>query len=251
MQMSLNDFVWFDTQGLCNPFDIKVCDARSQCSAAIPAVQAIDRIEYLLVNGMYRVVQFPVTVLLDRFEKSLCFLLYFFSSLREGVNIHKMIMFQFEKANVSIYGGKRKSIFIRLLQCCNSGCVSLCSVNILRMKLRKYYPTVVLFDIHLGSEHSKTKEVTNFLKHIDCDRLILVKLAQTKRLDGIICVHIHQAANVRYGNVHYLNSGDWVESMTALVENEQGEWNILTYNKAEYDMEEESVSKPVLYAEVI
>ncbi len=79
----------------------------------------------------------------------------------------------------------------------------------------------------------------------------LVKLAQAKRLDGIICGHIHQAANVRYGNVHYLNSGDWVESMTALVENEQGEWNILTYNKAEYDMEEESVSKPVLYAEVI
>ena len=70
--MSLNDFVWFDTQCLCNPFDITVCDARSQCSAAIPAVQAIDRIEYLLVNGMYRVVQFPVTVLLDRFEKSLC-----------------------------------------------------------------------------------------------------------------------------------------------------------------------------------
>ena len=41
------------------------------------------------------------------------------------------------------------------------------------MKLRKYYPTVVLSDIHLGSEHSRTKEVTNFLKHIDCDRLIL------------------------------------------------------------------------------
>ena len=41
------------------------------------------------------------------------------------------------------------------------------------MKLKKYYPTVVLSDIHLGSEHSRTKEVTNFLKHIDCDRLIL------------------------------------------------------------------------------
>lgn len=69
MQMSLNNFVWFDTQCLCNPFDITVRDARSQCPAAIPAVQAIDRIEYLLVDGMYRVVQFPVTVLLDRFEK--------------------------------------------------------------------------------------------------------------------------------------------------------------------------------------
>ena len=36
--------------------------------------------------------------------------------------------------------------------------------------------------------------------------------------------------HVWYGNVHYLNSGDWVESMTALVEDEQGEWDIVTYN---------------------
>ena len=49
----------------------------------------------------------------------------------------------------------------------------------------------------------------------------LVRLAEAKHLDGIICGHIHQAASVWYGNVHYLNSGDWVESMTALVEDEQ------------------------------
>ena len=41
------------------------------------------------------------------------------------------------------------------------------------MILRKYYPTIVLSDIHLGSEHSRTEEVTRFLKHVDCDRLIL------------------------------------------------------------------------------
>lgn len=41
------------------------------------------------------------------------------------------------------------------------------------MILRKYYPTIVLSDIHLGSEHSRTEEVTHFLKHVDCDRLIL------------------------------------------------------------------------------
>lgn len=28
----------------------------------------------------------------------------------------------------------------------------------------------------------------------------------------------------RHGKTHYLNSGDWVESMTALVEDEQGAW---------------------------
>ena len=39
--------------------------------------------------------------------------------------------------------------------------------------------------------------------------------------------------------------------MTALVENEQGEWNIVTYNKAEYGTDEEAAGKPLLYAEVI
>ena len=41
------------------------------------------------------------------------------------------------------------------------------------MHLRTYYPTVVLSDIHLGTSHSKTIEVSNFLKSVSCDRLIL------------------------------------------------------------------------------
>ena len=51
--------------------------------------------------------------------------------------------------------------------------VFLYRVNRNNMKLRKYYPTIVLSDIHLGSEHSRTEEVTNFLKHVNCGRLIL------------------------------------------------------------------------------
>lgn len=77
----------------------------------------------------------------------------------------------------------------------------------------------------------------------------LVNLAEKMRLDGIICGHIHQAANVWYGSVHYLNSGDWVESLTALVENEQGEWEIVTYDKAEY--ESEDIEVPFLCAAVV
>lgn len=57
----------------------------------------------------------------------------------------------------------------------------------------------------------------------------LVRLVEGKHLDGIICGHIHQAANSWYGDVHYLNSGDWVESLTALVEDELGNWEILPY----------------------
>ena len=33
--------------------------------------------------------------------------------------------------------------------------------------------TVILSDIHLGTPHSKAEEVTCFLKHVRCERLIL------------------------------------------------------------------------------
>jgi UDP-2,3-diacylglucosamine pyrophosphatase LpxH len=41
--------------------------------------------------------------------------------------------------------------------------------------------------------------------------------------DGIICGHIHHAADRLIDGVHYLNCGDWVESCTALVETIDGE----------------------------
>lgn len=59
----------------------------------------------------------------------------------------------------------------------------------------------------------------------------LVDLARTKRCQGIICGHIHHAENKRYGDIHYLNSGDWVESMSALVEDESGEWSVVYYTQ--------------------
>ncbi len=57
----------------------------------------------------------------------------------------------------------------------------------------------------------------------------LVELAKIKSADGVICGHIHHAANRFYGDIHYLNSGDWVESMTALVQDTEGNWEILEY----------------------
>lgn len=41
------------------------------------------------------------------------------------------------------------------------------------MDLRKHYSTVVLSDIHVGSEYFKIKEATRFLKHVNCKQLIL------------------------------------------------------------------------------
>ena len=41
------------------------------------------------------------------------------------------------------------------------------------MYLRKHYRTIVLSDIHLGTTHSKVQEVSDFLRKVNCDRLIL------------------------------------------------------------------------------
>ena len=58
----------------------------------------------------------------------------------------------------------------------------------------------------------------------------LQQLAEWKKCRGIICGHIHQPANKMIGSVHYLNSGDWVESMTAILEHHDGHFEVITYD---------------------
>ncbi|MFN0048846.1 MAG: UDP-2,3-diacylglucosamine diphosphatase [Cytophagales bacterium] len=57
----------------------------------------------------------------------------------------------------------------------------------------------------------------------------LVEFAKAKNCTGIICGHIHQPAIKMYGEIEYLNSGDWVESLSALVEDFNGEWSLVYY----------------------
>lgn len=48
--------------------------------------------------------------------------------------------------------------------------------------------------------------------------------------DGIICGHIHHAADRQIGDVHYMNCGDWVESCTAIVESHAGELRLVHWS---------------------
>lgn len=48
-------------------------------------------------------------------------------------------------------------------------------------------------------------------------------------VEGIICGHIHHAEFEQKGNVLYGNSGDWVESCTALTCDEQGDWHVVRW----------------------
>ncbi|QQL45541.1 UDP-2,3-diacylglucosamine diphosphatase [Sulfuriroseicoccus oceanibius] len=59
----------------------------------------------------------------------------------------------------------------------------------------------------------------------------LQMLAERRGCVGIICGHIHTPEDKQVGGVHYLNSGDWVESMTAIVENEPGEFEVIDYKE--------------------
>lgn len=72
--------------------------------------------------------------------------------------------------------------------------------------------------------------VSGFLKHtlkrsvnmIGRYEAKLVREARRHGVDGIICGHIHRAELRDIAGVIYANSGDWVESCTALVEHHDG-----------------------------
>ncbi|MEM7565829.1 MAG: UDP-2,3-diacylglucosamine diphosphatase [Pseudomonadota bacterium] len=51
--------------------------------------------------------------------------------------------------------------------------------------------------------------------------------AEKAGADGVICGHIHTAAMHDGYGVHYINTGDWVESCTAVVENFDGTFEII------------------------
>ena len=57
----------------------------------------------------------------------------------------------------------------------------------------------------------------------------LASMARKQQADGVICGHIHRAEVKMIGGVEYLNCGDWVESCTALVEHEDGKFEIITW----------------------
>ena len=72
----------------------------------------------------------------------------------------------------------------------------------------------------------KVKTAVSYISDFEKE---LVTLARNLHFDGIICGHIHHPANTFYDGIHYLNSGDWVESLSALVQKTDGTWEIIHY----------------------
>gem|GEM_PF-1818102 len=63
------------------------------------------------------------------------------------------------------------------------------------------------------------------------------ELAIAKKYDYVICGHIHQpqmkTVETKEGSVVYLNSGDWIENLTAL-EFQDNAWSIYQYNEKDF-----------------
>jgi UDP-2,3-diacylglucosamine pyrophosphatase LpxH len=59
---------------------------------------------------------------------------------------------------------------------------------------------------------------------------IMTDFARQKGYGGVICGHIHKPDNKMIEGVHYLNSGDWVETMSAVVETIEGNWEVIYYD---------------------
>ena len=55
--------------------------------------------------------------------------------------------------------------------------------------------------------------------------------ARRRDCDGVVCGHIHKAEIREINGMLYANDGDWVESLTALVEDFDGNLKIIHWNR--------------------
>jgi UDP-2,3-diacylglucosamine pyrophosphatase LpxH len=72
----------------------------------------------------------------------------------------------------------------------------------------------------------KVKFVVNLLSRFED---AAVDFAKQRHCDGVICGHIHTPEDKTIDGIRYLNSGDWVETKSALVEDFHGNWKIIYY----------------------
>jgi len=74
--------------------------------------------------------------------------------------------------------------------------------------------------------HLKHK-VKNVVSYIGRFEAAVVNSALTQDVQGVVCGHIHHAEMTMFGDILYCNTGDWVESCTAMVESSDGKLAIL------------------------
>ena len=75
----------------------------------------------------------------------------------------------------------------------------------------------------------KVKNAVSFISRFE---QFLSTEARRQGADGVICGHIHHAALRDQDGIRYVNTGDWVESCTAVVEHDDGTLELIRWTDA-------------------
>jgi hypothetical protein len=73
--------------------------------------------------------------------------------------------------------------------------------------------------------------VKNAVSYIGSFEEALAREARDRGFDGVVCGHIHKAEMREIDGILYCNDGDWVESLTALVETVDGDLRIVHWHE--------------------
>jgi UDP-2,3-diacylglucosamine pyrophosphatase LpxH len=74
-------------------------------------------------------------------------------------------------------------------------------------------------------------KVKNAVSHIGQFEDALSLEARRAGVDGVICGHIHHAVTRDIDGIRYINTGDWVESCTAVAEHDDGTMEIISWTR--------------------
>lgn len=73
----------------------------------------------------------------------------------------------------------------------------------------------------------KVKRAVSFIGDYEA---AVVREARKREVHGVVCGHIHHAELRELDGITYANDGDWVESLTALVERSDGQLDLLDWS---------------------
>lgn len=88
------------------------------------------------------------------------------------------------------------------------------------------------------------RSVKRLVTHVSEFEDLLIENAGEENCDGIICGHIHAPRIIQVGGLAYCNTGDWVENCSALVEYDDGSFDLIRRDGRVIDRLEASPRTP-------
>ncbi|MFK4766486.1 MULTISPECIES: UDP-2,3-diacylglucosamine diphosphatase [Rhizobiaceae] len=87
----------------------------------------------------------------------------------------------------------------------------------------------------------QVKHAVNFIGEF---QKVVADEARRNKVDGVICGHIHHAVMTDIDGIHYVNTGDWVESCTAIAEHHDGTLELITWRDIKVTAELHALPAP-------